>query len=421
MIARSLGHRASTFPYLCGLWLDSSRLIIGGGGGAERSGRENRLEVLTKNGECLSSTRLEDDPAIYLAKGSRYPHGVVVVGIRTISLYSLVDEDKLQLVTRLHEFVEERILVAYATADYLVCTTAEEADGKQIYRLYLWFFEGKKLVDVHSVVLRIPSPPLFLNPMQMEKYTHFHIVGRDGSVCIYRPPFMPDILSNLILMEDGETYMAPRIDQPESGFLPFVTGPISIESTSRGRESLRALYPLQYTDEHPLKGHYVGYLANARKASICLLDECGEIVKTRPLKRACGVATYDPEHHVLYVLLANGQLLGFAADTLKPTLSFIGKEDSLLLEIVLNEEGTQYALLSPAGVEVCSVRPKNTANRQALLLILLLLFIIALGLAYRRAEHAGRDPLATYPGLRKLRDRLPRLKDQGCARCHRKG
>lgn len=420
MLARGLGHRASTFPYLCGLWLDSSRLLIGGGGGMERSGRENRLELLGKDAACLSTARLDDDPAIYLAKGSRHPQGIVVVGIRTISLHCVTDTNEIQLVTQFHRFKDERILVAHATHDYLVCSTAEEAEGKQVYRLRLWFFEGLKLVDADNVLLPISSPPLFLTPVQVEKYTHFHIIGRDGSVCIYRPPSMPDMLANLVLMEDGKGYMAPRLDQAEPGFIPFVPGPIFIEN-ARGRQNLRALYPLQYADDHPLKGHYVGYLANPRHATVCLLDECGEVVKTKSLKAACGVANYDEERHILYVLLANGRLLGFAADTLRCCLTFNGKEDSLLLDVILNEEGTQCALLSPAGVEVCSIRPKNTANRQALLLTLVLLLIIAIGLAYRRAEHAGRDPLANYPLARKLLGRLHRAKEQGCARCHRKG
>ncbi|ESU41147.1 Hypothetical protein GSB_152518, partial [Giardia duodenalis] len=147
---------------------------------------------------------------------------------------------------------------------------------------------------------------------------------------------------------------------------------------------------------HALAGHFVAHFTGKRSCSLCLLDQCLAPVKTYRVSSAlsCGISRFHEDSAVVFMVLSDGSVLTFDALTLRRLDSYRSREDSLLTALELTAGSSRCIVVSPAGVEVCSLRPVNSslqsAYRTALFVSLLMVAAIAMGIYYRYLENTGR-------------------------------
>ena len=410
-----LSSRASTFPSLCAHWVGTDVVVLAGGGGADRSGRENRIELLLADGlREVAHETLDGEPVFFLAPATRSACFFAALRMSSIAVYEITGLSRYDAESPAMELRNRtgwksvgekvRITAVYGCGDYLAfCAVDEDTKASS---LHVWCYscedtsEGEPGHSVAVVLAPLPSTPLPLRstpvsvvPHVREKRTDLYVVGRQGDVARVSPPQIPHILGAAAPYNQHSCSSIMPTPQPEPGAYPCAEGR---EQCVGGTDVLRAIYPLHLDADHALAGHFVAHFTGKRSCSLCLLDQCLAPVKTCRVSSAlsCGISRFHEDSAVVFMVLSDGSVLTCDALTLRRLDSYRSREDSLLTALELTAGSSRCIVVSPAGVEVCSLRPVNSslqsAYRTALFVSLLMVAAIAMGIYYRYLENTGR-------------------------------
>ncbi|EFO64697.1 Hypothetical protein GLP15_1478 [Giardia lamblia P15] len=409
-----LSSRASTFPSLCAHWVGTDIVVVAGGGGADRSGRENRIELLLADGlEEVTYEVLDGEPVFFLTPATHSACFFAALRMSSIAVYEITGLDASGTespILTLHnrtgwKDVGEKlhITAVYGCGDYLAfCTVHEDTKTSS---LHLWCYSCNNvknddlthsttisLVQLPSTSLPLRSTPISVVPHVSEKRTDLYVVSRQGEVSRVSPAQIPHILGTATPYNQHPLSSTIPMSQLEPGTHLCASGQ---EQIVGGTDILRALYPLHLDAAHALAGHFVAHFTGKRSCSLCLLDQCFAPVKTCRVSSSlsCGISRFHEDSAVIFMVLSNGSILTFDALTLARLDSYQGSEDSLLTALELTSGSSRCIVVSPAGVEVCSLRPVNSslqsAYRTALVISIFMVVTLAIGIYYRHLENTG--------------------------------
>lgn len=413
-----LSSRTSTFPSLCAHWIGTSAIALAGGGGADRSGRENRIELLlADNLKEVAYEVLDGEPIFFLTPATRSAFFFAALRTTSIAVYevtglavydaesSKIPTIELHNLTGWKEIGENlRITAVYGCGDYLAfCTVNEDT---KISSLHIWCYSCKEnnnknssntvsvsFVTLPSVTLPMKYTPVSIIPYVYDKRTDLYIVSRQGEVTCVSPAQIPHILGASTPYNKHPFSSAMPISQPNDGVKFCAKGK---EQLVGGTDVLRAIYPLHLDSTHVLAGHFVAHFTGKNSCSLCLLDQYLTPVKTCQVSStlSCGISRFHEDSSVVFMVLSNGNILTFDALTLKRLSSYHGREDSLLTALELTNGSSKCIVVSPAGVEVCSIHPVNSSlqstYRAAILMSVILIALLSVGIYYRYLENMDK-------------------------------
>lgn len=408
-----LSSRISTFPSLCAHWIGTSVVILAGGGGADRSGRENRIELLLADGlKEVAHEVLDGEPVFFLTQATRSACFFAALRTSSIAVYEIIGLDaygvkpsetptiELHNRTGWKEIGDNlRITAVYGCGDYLAfCTVNEET---KVGSLHIWCYSCKEtantvsvsFVTLPSVTLPMASTPVSVAPSVHDKCTDLYVVSRQGEVACVSPAQIPHILGTTTPYNQHPFSSIMPTSQPNPGAQLCANGK---EQLVGGTDVLRALYPLHLDSTHALAGHFVAHFTGKHSCSLCLLDQYLAPIKTCQVSQtlSCGISRFHEDSAVVFMVLSNGIILTFDALTLRRLGSYKGREDSLLTALELTSGSSKCIVVSPAGVEVCSMRPVNSAlesaYRTSLFISIFLIALLAVGIYYRYLENVGK-------------------------------
>lgn len=409
-----LSSRTSTYPSLCAHWVGTDIVVVAGGGGADRSGRENRIELLLADGlEEVAHEVLDGEPVFFLAPATHSTCFFAALRMSSIAVYEITGLNASGTespILALHNQTgwndvgeKQRITAVYGCGDYLAfCTVHEDTRTSS---LHIWCYSCNNVesddsthsatvsfVSLPSTSLPLRSTPISMVPHIYEKHTDLYVVSRQGEVLCVSPAQIPHILGTATPYNQHPLSSTVPMSQPEPGARLCAAGQEQLVS---GTDVLRALYPLHLDTTHALAGHFVAHFTGKRSCSLCLLDQCLIPVKTCRVSStlSCGISRFHEDSAVVFMVLSDGSVLTFDALTLTRLNSYRGSEDSLLTALELTSGSSRCIVVSPAGVEICSLHPINSslqsAYRTALFISIFMVVVLAIGIYYRYLENTG--------------------------------
>lgn len=437
----------STYPTLTSLWVSSDLLLIGGGGGAQKTGRANLVELFRMHPgstqEC-DSLSLGGEHAIHLLPIVTSDDHAVCITSGRILVLRISHDFKLLLVSEKHISQVDRgyhVTASCAVVGGCFFALSNDSTKKHVIQFApITMAESMSAATLSTAgehhqpaenacatAGQSPYSVEELSPNGLEKaceILHAPIVSlADHETRVWHKSdeteyfttnhdlLCADKLGNAFVFRPEMTYLLAKQSAPDANTPESLVLDVCIQETSgvvyasdkpltipgkAAPEALRALLPFltvksagsSVTDFGNLLTRYLGLFTSKNSCSLCILSDRFEVLKIKPLSRrfSAGLLRFSADTYRAYTVLSNGSVGILSVPSLERIGRYKSHFDGFVTDYKTSEGDIRICTVSPDGFETLSASMEQGVAMTIavnMLFIALLVLLVAMTIRIR--------------------------------------